>query len=433
MPNAKKKSTKPPVRPRRRQAKSTRGNNQAVNRSNTINSVQSGLRTTGRNNVRTNFRNAKVVDIGYARCRLDPFNSGPSMGLPDSNATNKLVFDHRSVQDFIVNGSASLLILPTLPFGAAIKPDTAATNTITIDGSNYTQATTSGQSINWIPIAYYNDMIPGGAINLSPTDNITPVISSRCRIVGVGYRLTCTSPSTSIAGIIEVCDSEIAVEDRQYNDITTTMTNGGDGAGIQWQAISIETAKVNMQLNERFQATISRTTQFRPEMCPQGVLKHAGPYLWKNIPERPTVPVSSYNYGNCFFTFGGGANVGKYGTVFEWDSSYSAKRIRINSPSPVSYRLETVICVEYILAPNNPFSRIATPKVKVDTKSVELVDAAIASMPSAVTPAQNNSFVNRFFATVSKAAPIVGGGFGPAGMAIGTGVAAITDAIANLL
>lgn len=417
---------------RRRQGRTNAGNNQAVRRNNNISSVQRSLQVRKSGMLSPNMRAAKIVDIAYARCRLDPFNSGPSMGLPDSNATPKLVFDHRSVQDFSVNGNASLLILPTLPFGACIKPDTTVANNINIEGAGIVQLTSAANVASWIPINWYQDAVPADNTTMSPTSILTS-ISSKLRVVGVAYRLICTSPSINISGIVETVDSEMTVGSREINAVAVQQTNPNEANPVTWTAGTVDIRMVNMNLGERVQATVPKTVQQRPEVQPQGILKHSGPYMWDEIHESPIVPVSGFANNGAFFTFGAGTNFQKFGAVTCWADGFSVKRIRISTPQSVSFRLETLVCVEYVLTPNSPFARIATPRTKVDSRSVELVDTAISAMPASVTPGQTVSFINKFLRTISQAAPIAGAPFGPTGIAIGTSVSAISDALANIL
>lgn len=429
----KKIKSRAPVRRRRDKARANGGSNQAARRPNTLASVQNTLTSNSRGVSRPDMGNKAILDIPYARCRLDPFNSGPSMGLPDSNAIRKLVFDHRAAQDFVVNGSASILILPILPFGAAIKPDTTTAGTITINGSAVTQATSAAINYRWIPICYYPDTIPTDNDNMNPSNTSTHPISSRLRIVGVAYRLVTTSPATSVAGIIQVVSAELPTEMPQVNPIAIETTDPNEGGSVVFAANTVDALMVDTNLSERFQAIVPGTVQMRPEQQPQGVLRHAGPYMWGTMHESPYLPISGQSNGQAFFTHGGGENVGKYGAVSYWDSTFNATRLRITTPSSVAFRLETVVCVEYVMNANSPFARIATPPVKVDTRSVEAVDIAVAKMPAAVTPQQNQNFIQKFIRSVAAAAPIAGMAFGPTGGAIGSGVAAITDALANLL
>lgn len=418
---------------RRTKRGANKGNNQVARSNGNTNSVQNRLSSKNSTRMYSGLRAEKVMDMPYARCRLNPFNSGPSMGLPDSNAVNKLVFDHRSVQDFAVNGNASLLILPCLPFGAAIKPDGGTAAVISIGGSSVTQAGTFNLPLSWIPINWYPDTISTGVPNVSPLLQSVPPVSNKLRLVGVAFRLICTSPAVNINGIIECVDSELAVGQTEDNTNPITMTNCNEAAPSVFAPGTVSVRTVSMSTLERTQQAIHRTVQMRPETMPQGVLKHNGPYLWSNSAESAVVTVPSQDLGSAFFTLGAGVDSGKYGAVYLWDEAFSVKRIRISTNQPVGFRLETIACLEYVIAPTNPFARIATPKVKVDTRSVEIVDAALGNMPAMMTPSANEAFINRLFRTVSKTASSVGNAFGPTGAAIGGGVALITDALANVL
>lgn len=431
--NQKRKSVNNYSRRSRAKGRKNKGNNQVANSNNNTSAVQNRLRNNQYRTVRAQASRRNILDIAYARCRLDPFNAGPSMGIPDSNAEHKLVFDHRGVSDITINGGASILIAPTLPFGACIKPDSGTINAITVDGEGVTQATTNSFSHNWIPIAWYNDLIPPGNTNLTSTSVGANPISNKYRIAGIGFRLIPTSPAVEIAGVVEIVDSELAVEHTQVNTVAAVQNNASDGSPISYTAGTVNSLQVCLTTQERIQATVSRTVQMRPESMPQGVLKHAGQYLWMTSDENPLVPLSSVDPTKAFFTFGAGPRSATYGAIFGWDSSFSVKRIRITTPRPVTFRLEVIACVEYIIPSTTPYARLATARHKVDNTSVNIVDSAIATMPAAVTPNQNVSVINKLLRVVSTVAPAAGAVFGPSGMAIGAGVAGITDAIANIL
>jgi len=431
--NRKKKTVNSHARRSRNKSRKNKGNNQVANSNGGTAAVQNRLRMRNSRLVRPKTNTRNILDMGYARCRLDPFNAGTSMGIPDSNAERKLVFDHRGVSDIVVNGSASILITPTLPFGGCIKPDSSTANTISIDGEGITQATTNGLSYSWIPLCWYNDIVPTTNPTLVPGSIGANPISNKCRLAGIGFRLIPTSPAVDIGGIVEVVDSELAVEHTQINSVGATQTNASEGNPQVSGQGTINTMQVDMLQQERVQATVTKTVQMRPETMPQGVLKHAGQYLWQTIDENPVMAISSVEPLRAFHTFGAGPKAGTFGCLYLWDSSFSVKRIRITTPKAVSFRLEIIACVEYVISPSTPFARLATIKPKVDTISVDIVDSAIASMPAAVTPNQNLSVINKLLSVVAKTAPIAGSVFGPTGMAIGSGVAGITDAIANIL
>jgi len=431
--NRKQKTVTNNTRRSRNKGRKNKGNNQVANSNGGTAAVQNRLRMRKSRLIRSTPNINHILDVGYARCRLDPFNAGTSMGIPDSNAERKLVFDHRGVSDIIINGSASILITPTLPFGGCIKPDSTTTNTVYVDGESINQATTSGLSYNWVPLAWYNDIVPITNPTLVPSSIGTNPISNKCRLAGVGFRIIPTSPAVQIGGIIEIVDSELAVEHTQINSVAFTQSNSNEGSP-QTQAIgTVNTMQVDMSQAERVQATVTKTVQMRPETMPQGVLKHAGQYLWTTIDENPVTAISSTEPNKAFHSFGAGPKSGTFGCIYLWESNFSVKRIRITTPSALAFRLEVIACVEYIISPTTPYARLATVKPKVDTTSVNIVDSALASMPAAVTPNQNLSIVSKLLNLVSKTAPIAGAAFGPSGIAIGSGVAGLTDAIANIL
>lgn len=414
---------------RRPNPKSKRSNNQVANSSSTTSAVQRRIRANSSQVPRPNLRVTQLMDVAYARCRLDPFNAGPSMGIPDSNASNKLVFDHRSVEDFTVsNGSVSIIIAPTTPNGSYFKPDAAAGGVLTL-GTSITQASTFGNTENWIPGNYYQDILSPSNTPMDPRNNAPHPISNKVRLVGVGWRLITTSPASNVNGIVEVITSDCANDSREINSVALQQLTANDANGLIYAVGAVDNFYVNFDASSRYQATTSKTVQLRPEMQPQGVLKHSGPYLWETIHESPILPIVGSS-NRVFVSERTGVG---YGGLYQWDSAFSITRLRINCGNACTFRLETVACVEYVIAPNSPFSRLALPKTKVDSRSVELVDAAIANMPAAATPTQTTSFLSKLFSAVSKSAGSVGAMFGPLGATIGSSVSMITDALSNIL
>lgn len=431
MPNA--NNRKPRLRTRKGKsssgAKQVRGNNMASRRPVTTNTVQNGLRSQGGSKMPLSVIGKDFLDVGYARCRLDPFNAGPSLGLPDADATNRLVFDHRSVTDFSVTGTASILILPALPITACIKPDSVTAGNIIVNGASVVQASSATQTVNWVPMGLIRDLMVAPNQYLDPQVAGAHPISQRCRLIGMAWRIVPLSPSTEINGLIETVVSELSVSEQAVNTGIVGFTDQNDTNGATWPVGSIWTARVNMPAAERYQNTTSKTVQMRPETSPQGVLKHTGPYNFKAIPEQPIVPVPAETQAKAFFSvLGGVINP----AIWYWDSGFNVTRIRITAPRSCSYRLETMACVEYVPNPGTPFSRVSMPRPKTNTPTVEIVDRAIADSPAATTQPHANSIINRVLDIATKAARGARALPGPYGVIAGA-VSEITDALNRTL
>jgi hypothetical protein len=163
-------------------------------------------------------------------------------------------------------------------------------------------------------------------------------------------------------------------------------------------------------------------------MNPQGILTHAGPYEFSDIGTRTVLPLLGSTQ-----TFMANIPGSLVGAVWQWDDHFNVTRIRITAGQAVSYRLETIACVEYVLNPNTAFSRVSLPSPPASPMSVLAVDSAIAKVPAATTAAQSESIIQRLLRGAAKVAPIVGSIFGPEGTLIGGGVSAITSALAEIL
>lgn len=434
MNNAKheKQRSKRPSQPKNRKNANMSKSNVS---SSTTAGVQSALRARQIATNRPKKNRQLNVDFGYARCRLDPFRAGPSRGIPDMVATRKLVFDHRGAANITVNGDASVIIVPTLPWGALIKPD-ATGNIITINGVSINQdIATSGNVINWVPCCRYNDYVPTANIDQVPTIIADPVVSSRIRVVGVGFRLMPTSPATTIAGTVEIMDQELTLTTPKINSTAITVYNPSGVSSGTLGVGTIDILPVQLTTSERFQQLVPNTVVHRLESSPTGILKHSGPYVFGDVPNTPFIPIIDQNNANDNLTMitSDPLSATRFGSVWYWDPSFSTKRIKISTPSQQSFRLETMICVEYILSNSNPFARVAQVSPTPNPGTVAMVDHAIANMPAAVPDREMPGVFNKFLKAVSAGAPLAGAVFGPAGAAVGGAVAGLSEALTLLL
>lgn len=428
-----KQRSKRPSKPKNRTKPNMSKSNVSAN---TTAGVQRALRSRQVAISRPKKNNQLNVDFGYARCRLDPFRAGPSRGIPDMVASRKLVFDHRGAANITVNGDASIIIVPTLPWGALIKPDSPGNGIITVNGTSVNQdAFVSSNVFTWVPCCRYNDFVPPANIDQVPTVISEPVISGRVRVVGVSFRLMPTSPATTIAGTVEIMDQELTTTPSKVNPVAITVyTPNGASAGTLATG-TIDVLPVQLTTAERYQQLVPNSVVHRLESSPCGILKHSGPYVFGDIPLCPYIPIVDQNNANDTLPLisSDPQAATRFGSVWYWDHSFSCKRIKISTPSAQSFRLETMICVEYILSNSNPFARVAQPSPTPNPGTVTMVDHAIASMPAAVPDREMPGVFNKFLKAVSAGAPLAGAVFGPAGAAVGGAVAGLSEALTLLL
>jgi len=326
-------------------------------------------------------KTADGINTNYAVSRINPFGTDRALPLPDIGSAKRLVFNHRAVTDFQVNGTVSICIIPSIPWGAIAKPDTATAGVLIINGVAVTQPTSSATSRNWIQLARFNDLTPTSNPLMDPRILTPPPISNKYRITSVGWRLVCTSPALSIGGVIEVVDCEQTIYDPNPNNLAITTQTQNDVAGTTFAANTITVQEHNFSAVDRYQATTDKTVQLRPEMNPTGVLKHSGPYLWKTIDEYPIMPLTAegaplfVDFAPVFFA-----------TYFGWDSGFNVARLRIYGAN-VSYRLEVITTIEYVINPNSPFSRVIGPQITVDEAALALADLSVSQVPNAIPEA----------------------------------------------
>jgi len=369
------------------------------------------------------------LDIPYARCRLDPFHSGPSMGLPDVSAAGKLVFDHRGTTDFTVKGSVDILILPSTPYGACIKPNGSQVDTLNIAGTNINQGANFNSVNNWVPICPMTELFVS---DMAPSALSNHPIGCKIRHVGVAFRLTCTSSAFTANGIIEIDDSEMTAGTKEINATPVSIYDYSYGNPTTFPINSIDVRQMGFPTSERIQTTTYTTAQLTPKSVIQGVSKHVGAYNWDTIHDSGIVlttnPIdrSLFSYGNLLVT------TGHFGTVWSYDDSFLLKRIRITGEN-VSYRLETMHCVEYLPSPGAIRRLPSTRSNNVDIESIAYVDKAVSSSPTAFTQSDNASYLRRFIGAISKFALPIGSLFGPEGMAAGGIVSTVSNYLQKVL
>lgn len=162
----------------------------------TTNQIERGLRAD---------RSTRVIGkmSPYIHCRVNPFMSGTSQGVPDGSNADYVVTDLLASDSITTVTTAGFKIqtLCALPITACIKGlGAAGVNDVTINGVAYAQPNDSATGDG----GYYPLGIPAvwkGNFTFSPGDPPTDALAaSKIRMIAMGYCLTYTGTASSCAG-----------------------------------------------------------------------------------------------------------------------------------------------------------------------------------------------------------------------------------------
>lgn len=424
MPNNQPKQQRPP-RPNRRRIRTQNGNKNLQKTS--LAKVQSNLTKSPVDKRKLRNLKSSLYDMMYAKCRLDPFNSMGSTGIPDGLSARKIVIDHRSFTNINFTGSGTsfdIVILPTLPFQAVFRTPTPAN--VTLDGNIGSAGTINNTfvPIN-VPPEYMVNALNSPS-NLTYGDN--PFLSNQARIVTVGFKLTYTGPPVNASGTL--LGSSVALDwTSGSTNRLAAPTTGSWAAATDSTYSNANTLDIDVTLNNN---AVPESVFVRTDQGAKGVLKTLQPVSTvKPWIGESYLPLNAAT-GRTFVGIGrNSAGASIYPNICFFDNRFQSIMLSgSNMASGTGLLLEVITCVEYYPEPGSTFARLAKASPKTEPLTLRATEQVLAASP-AIQPLGEPSTFQKFVRLVATTAKSASGFLGPYAPIAGA-VGNMAEAIGNL-
>lgn len=344
----------------------------------------------------------------YTICRLNPFASKGSTGIPDGTQVRKLVVDHRLTTNisFGSSGSVGIMIVPALPSYVWIYP---------MDGD--TQINSVPTALNYasnmmIPVCtaeWYNQSITYNNTAGKYNDLAQLYSASRARIVSGAWQICYLGTSLTNSGIVRVNTAAFTVGDAIPNNSTYECLSWPYGSGsttYSGSQILMRPASTTISPSLFTQsANTYDTTMTRLSKGCHGLLKHSGAayefkevlashcFLSKPSEDRHSMLLARQNTP----TIAGDAAACQF-----YDNDWDATFITLLGGTPGnSFLLDTVLCVEYAPSTNSTVYALAKHGRPMSAGVLRQTEAQAGQLP--------NSSPGSFATSVMSAAKDVAG------------------------
>lgn len=342
----------------------------------------------------------------YARCRIDPFSSPGSLGIPDTCGYRRIIVDYKGFCDINITGncSAQILIMPGIPFTSAIKVSNSNSLSYVMSGNTVIPVASTDYTYSWYPLQVFPELM--GVANAAPPAQAPNLYSAdKARIVTLVTRLTYTGPALSPQGMTTV--SSVPFSFQRGSGIATgnfTIKNTG---GTDINQIGVNYFYVNTNIVPTLYTQDS--VVHRPEVGDVIVAKHnGGDYAFKPLYKVPFVSIdrdAPSGGGGQYTFFGNVASLTSNGLVFideDWEGSVISLAGLANG---MSFRLEQYLCVEYTPEMGSPFMRLAQVPPTASEYGLKAVDAVVKKMPVSVPLSQGT---DPWYKTAARAISEIG-------------------------
>lgn len=370
----------------------------------------------------------------YLTCRLDPFNSMGGSGIPDASGGKRIVVDHRNFYDVIISSSGGLnMVLLPSPSTPLLVKDIS-------DGTTGGQVTAGGMTAT---LSSTRATIQGGYVGIPNLDwrpyvitnpdsqALNPYGAQKFRVVTCACRITYTGTVLNGAGMVSVFPNTLDTEETPIPSQYTIQSY--DATGTASTAFPVGSVLVNVVDTTVPSVPIPGTVSQRVTNPIQVACSRITPNSrFQSIPNQPTVyttPITAdpagVNTNNTLVCrLGAGPNVG----IMPVDTQFTAPYINVRGMvAGTSLRIETVVCVEYMLESKSPFSPLARDLPATDDNLLAFVDKRIADAPIAAPPGRFKAFAANL---LSKAGTVAAAFGGPA---IGGAVGVLSSALSDLV
>lgn len=325
----------------------------------------------------------------YVVCRTNPFHGHGGSAIPDGKNSNFVVTDTFSVNNFTPSAAGQTIIIQTLNALPALAM-IGSTQNFTIDGTLVT-ALSSLQPSSASNTSYYPCCIPPPLVGqaLLGAGFNDPYNSTTARMISCGYRLIYTGPATTCAGSITVTPNpigwgQLATQASGGFTISIPTIAGVAGANL---AAGAQLIDCDITINTTSITRASKT--FRPEQGVYVVPTHRS----SDFKMNPTLVCSVAPVANLttatgaatvssMFRPAGGVNPGIVWFDNDW-TTYSIVIQGMNSDA--SFRLESVVCMEYNPAITSAFYPLSIKASPTSQKQIE--DATKKNQKTDMKPA----------------------------------------------
>jgi len=370
-----------------------------------------------------------IIDMTYLKCRLNPWGTGSSKGIPDGTSRQAIVGDARLAVDFSFTaaslGGCTILIVPGYPTTVYMKQQTIACTVNVYSGGlgggitlSQSGAATGAQdySAGWVPVGTYVEGIPtGNTVMSATTSSPNSYQASRARLVTQAFDLLYTGTTSAASGVVSVRPVRFA---RVAADLTSSAPSlsaqANDGTATIYPALS-HFSVYDFNLNTT--PYTKEVMVFRPEAGVSGILRHSGPtYQWQDYADQPFAIVSTDGgnqtlpwEGQSWIPWASSIAGTRYGTEMWLDDDWEAVEIVISQvSSAVSFRLETLSCYEMELRNSSPFMPFSQPSPVSSPATLAIVSKVTADPTVARPAAQRGDWLDRGIQFVSDLAGSVG-------------------------
>jgi hypothetical protein len=383
--------------------------------------LQRRVRPVMRNKVMPNG-----IDYAYAHCRLHPFGTATSTGIPDGSNVRRLVFDHKSrstINCLAAGGVLDIQFIPALPAGALYRSTTnplagPASAPFTVDGyvvwdynlANGAGGTAFGSQIGWQMGNIYQEYAAWAlASETTDTAPLQPVPGQRARVVSIGWRIMYVGQPVLASGYYTVTAQPAKFDNQMVqNSQPLSLYQAGVNSstpGNVYPVNSVYTRLMNFATTPFGAIPQQNTLRIDQGAC--GVLRsdtsdHS--YLAHTkegyFIEGTFAPNAAPNIASAIDLI---PNV-SYGTVNFWDDRFDPVTVRIQGMSAnTSLIVETVACVEYEVDPTSIMSRVAAPSPPLNTATIQNVGAFLRSQPLA-KPVREEATLSQNFMKFARTA-----------------------------
>lgn len=348
--------------------------------------------------------------FSYMRCRLNPFDSTGSEGLPDGSSVRRLVKDIRVFYDVVIgtSGAVQMYVMPEIPHGIMFKDISPSTTGLIVNGQSVTgpyqgvgtaggwYAPTQADWVTWASTAATTDTL------------FNPWGATRARLVTQAARIIYTGKVVDCAGTITVLPVDLSAEETNVMNRQAVQRMTPTGATNGTFAINTVELKDWIVGNS--------VTTLVPGAVTLGSSEGALMVLKRNNIEAAHFQsmASPFILGEL----GQVATLCDVGTVGNatalYDATFSSCFAVIRGATPGStYRIEVVQCVEFGVGPTSPLTDFTKVPMPLNDKFIKLPEQILSNMPIA----GNLSFGDKLMNAIKQ--------YGPTALSLAQGVAKI--------
>lgn len=329
----------------------------------------------------------------YIICRLNPYASKGSLGIPDGNQTRKIVVDHRQLTTitFGSSGTVGIVFAPCMPAPIWVYPydNTTAINGTTATNNVALNACVPVTVAEWgsFGIVYNN--------TAGNYDNVGSIYgANRARIVTGAWQVMYLGTSLTDSGMIRATSSALSIDTPVPNVSGLTVQNWAGAGFTSYNANQVMVRLCNSPMGTNMFTGSSNTydtTMTRLKKGAHGLLKHSGgEYEYKEVMTDVCFIAEAANnqISMLMNVVSSPVTVGQCGLAQFYDNEWDATLITISGGTTgQSFVFDSVMCLEYAPSATSSIYPLAkhgnTPKPQVMQQAEKLAGDQPVSSPGA--------------------------------------------------